>query len=51
MSVCLSCKERYMCDRLLYECPRGDDKPDGTHDELTAKEKAEWERLLRGETE
>lgn len=45
MSVCLMCKERYMCDQLLYECPRGDSKPDGSHDELTSKQKAEWEEL------
>lgn len=45
MNVCEYCKERYMCDRVLYDCPR-DDKPDGTHDELTPHMKAEWEKLL-----
>ena len=47
MSVCLICKERYMCDRLLYECPR-EEKPDGKQDELSPDEKAEWESLLNG---
>lgn len=35
-----------MCDRLLYECPRGDDKPSGECDELTPEQILEWEALL-----
>lgn len=46
MSVCLNCRERFMCDRLLYECPRPeDDRPDEEKDELTSEQIKEWEGL------
>lgn len=45
ISVCDICKERYMCDRVLYSCPRGDDKPNGNTDELSTQEVKEWEEL------
>lgn len=41
MSVCLKCKERYACDRVLYDCPR-EDKPNGIEDELTDRDKEMW---------
>lgn len=49
MSICSNCRERYMCDRLLYDCPRDEsDRPTKTQDELTSEEVKEWERLCRG---
>lgn len=44
MSVCLKCRERYMCDRLLYDCPR-EEKPNGEQDELTVEQVREWEAM------
>ena len=41
MNVCNLCKERFMCDRLLYECPR-EEPPSGNVDELDDSSKKEW---------
>lgn len=41
MNVCDICKERFMCDRLLYDCPRSS-LPEGTEDELSDDDKREW---------
>lgn len=40
--VCAFCKERFMCDRLLYACPRMANLPDIGKDELSEKDKADW---------
>ena len=47
MSICLYCKERFMCDRVLYDCPREEnDRPIEGKDELTIKQKSQWLRLI-----
>lgn len=38
---CEICKERFMCDRVLYDCPR-ETPPTGDVDELDAEEKRKW---------
>ena len=45
--ICNFCKERFMCDRVLYDCPRDkDDRPTEGKDELTVKQRAQWMRLI-----
>ena len=38
---CEICRERFGCDRLLYDCPR-EVLPMGTDDELNDEEKRSW---------
>ena len=42
--ACKICKERFMCDRVLYECPR-ETPPTGGVDELSDEKKKEWARI------
>lgn len=46
MSECSKCKERYGCDRLLYDCPR-ESIPDGLEDELSDSQVWQWESYLQ----
>ena len=39
---CSVCKERFMCDRVKYSCPREDPPVKGSTDELSSKEKVTW---------
>ena len=39
---CNCCRERFMCDRVKYNCPRNDPPLKGNADELTSKEKLAW---------
>lgn len=41
---CEICKERFMCDRLIYECPR-ETPPTGEADELSDEDKREWAKI------
>ena len=45
MSVCLKCKERYGCDRVLCSCPR-EETPE-EDDELSDSEIWMWESYLQ----
>lgn len=45
---CTKCKERYMCDRVKYDCPRDDAPTEKDVDELTIKQIKIWEDLYNG---
>ena len=45
--ICNYCKDRFMCDRVLYDCPRDkNDRPTEGKDELTVRQRAQWMRLI-----
>lgn len=47
-NACSICKERFMCDQLIYDCPR-ETPPQGPDDELTEEQIKEWEALIEKE--
>ena len=44
--ACNICKERFMCDRLEYDCPR-EQFPVGNNDELDEQNKRNWAELYK----
>ena len=46
MSICLKCKERFMCDRILYDCPRNPNDMPTDKDELSEEQITEWKQLI-----
>ena len=48
--ICDFCKERFMCDRVLYDCPRDpNDRPTENIDELSEEQLAEWRALIENQ--